>query len=290
MAYISVFRSKSGEQQVFEAYDSMMKVWPVPYEDRYVETKLGITHVIVSGPPTASPIVLIHAYYASAASWYRNAGQLSEHYRVYNIDVIGDPNKSKPCKPIRKAEEFIQWLNEVMDKLHLEKAVFIGNSVGAFHILNFAMHLPDRVRKIVLIGPAATFMKIPSFYYHTFPGGMTGWPFLVRHAIGWIENGAPLDPPFKRLFYLMMRYGKSANQVFPFVFGDNQLEKVNIPTLLLYGDNECIYNIDLAAKRATQLMKNIKVKVIPGANHLTAVSNPEATNNAILDFLKEPNN
>jgi len=290
MDYISVFRSKSGEQHVLEAYDAIMKVWPVPYQELYVETKLGVTHIIVSGPATASPVVLVHAYYASAASWYRNIEQLSEHYCVYSIDIIGDPNKSKPYKPIRKAEEFIHWFNEVMDKLNLEKSVFIGNSVGAFHILNFAMHAPDRVRKLVLIGPAATFLKINHFYYHTFPGGITGWPFLVRHAIRWIENGAQLDPLFKRLFYLMMRYGKSVNRVFPIVFSDDQLEKVNIPTLLLYGDKECIYNIGLAAKRATQLMKNIKVEIIPEANHLTAVSNPEATNNAMHHFLKETNN
>jgi pimeloyl-ACP methyl ester carboxylesterase len=289
MDYTSVFRSKSGENQVLEAYDSIMKVWPVPYQELYVETKLGVTHINVSGPSTASPVVLVHAYYASAASWYRNAVQLSEYYRVYTIDVIGDPNKSKPYKPIRKAEEFIQWLNEVMDKLHIEKAVFIGNSVGAFHILNFAMHAPDRIQKMVLIGPAATFLKINSFYYHTFPGGMTGWPFLVRHAIGWIENGASLDPQFKRLFYLMMRYGKSVNQVFPFVFSNDQLEKVNITTLLIYGDKECIYNIDQAANRAIHLMKNVQVEIVPNANHLTAVSNPEATNNAILNFLKETN-
>jgi len=174
-----------------------------------------------------------------------------------------------------------------MDKLHLDKAVFIGNSVGAFHILNFAIHAPDRVQKMVLIGPAATFLKITPFYYHTFPGGITGWPFLVRHAIGWIENGAQLDSKFTRLFYLMMRYGKSINQVFPFVLSDDQLEKVNIPTLLIYGDKECIYNIDLAAKRATQLMKNIQAEIIPNANHLTAVSNPDTTNNAVINFLKD---
>ena len=287
MDYISVFRSRSGEKQVLEAYDSIMKVWPVPYEELYVETKLGATHVIVSGPATASPVVLVHAYYASAASWYRNVERLSEHYRVYSIDIIGDPNKSKPYKPIREAEEFIQWFNEVMDKLNLEKSVFIGNSVGAFHILNFAMHALDRVQKIVMIGPAATLLKIIPFYYHTFPGGITGWPFLVRHAIGWIENGTKLDPLFKRLFYLIMRYGKSVNQVFPFVFSDDQLGKMKTPTLLLYGDKECIYNIGLAVKRATQLIKNIKVEIIPEANHLTAVSNPEATNNAILNFLNE---
>jgi pimeloyl-ACP methyl ester carboxylesterase len=82
-----------------------------------------------------------------------------------------------------------------------------------------------------------------------------------------------------------MRYGKSVNQVFPFVFSDDQLVRLNLPTLLIYGERECIYDIQAAAKRAIRLMKNIKVEIIPQANHLTAVSNPGATNIAILKFL-----
>jgi len=283
--YLSVFRTKSGEKQVLEAYDSIIDTWPVPYEDLFIPTCLGNTHIIASGPEKARPIILIHAFYASAASWFQNVGSLSKSYRVYAVDIIGDPNKSKPHKPIRQLSEFVDWFNDVMNELHLDQADFIGNSVGAFHIMNFALHFPQRVRRMVLIGPAATFLKITPFYYHTFPGGITGWKFLVKHAIRWIENDAPLDPKFHMLFYLIMKYGKSANQVFPAVFTDEQLKRVHIPTLLIYGEKEVIYDYNLAIRRAEKYMQNIKTEIIRGGNHLNAVSQPELTNLAILNFL-----
>jgi pimeloyl-ACP methyl ester carboxylesterase len=283
--YLSVFRSKSCEKQVLEVYDSIIATWPVPYEDLFIPTCLGDTHIIASGPVKAQPIILIHAFYASAASWFQNVGSLSKSYRVYAMDIIGDPNKSKPIRPIRHLSDFVNWFDDVMNELHLDQADFIGNSVGAFHIINFALHAPQRVLRMILIGPAATFLKITPFYLHTFPGGMTGWTFLVKHAIRWIENGAPLDPKFHELFYLIMRYGKSANQVFPDVFTDDQLKQITTPTLLIYGEKEVIYDYSLAIKRAEQYMKNVKIEIIPGGNHLTAVSQPYFTDLAILNFL-----
>jgi len=283
--YLTVFRSKLGEKQVMQAYESIMNSWPVPYEDLFIPTRLGDTHVIASGPIDAPPIILIHAFYASGASWFQNVRSLSKSYRVYVVDIIGDPNKSKPTKPIRQLSDFIDWFNDVMNELHLIKADFIGNSVGAFHCMNFALNVPQRVKRMILIGPAATLHKITPFYIHTFPGGITGWTFLVKHAIKWIENKAPLNPDFHKLFYLIMKYGKSANQVFPRVFTDEQLQRISVPTLLIYGDHEVIYNYKLAIQRAEKFIQNVKIEIIPGGNHLTAVSQPDLTESAIINFL-----
>ena len=120
---------------------------------------------------------------------------------------------------------------------------------------------------------------------NTFPGGMTGWSLLVNHAVNWTENGTPFDPAWRKLFYLLLKYGKSANQVFPAIFSDQQLAQIKAPTLLLYGSREVIYDIDEATKRAKQFIPNIRTEIIPDANHITALSQPELTNEAILRFL-----
>jgi pimeloyl-ACP methyl ester carboxylesterase len=283
--YLSVFRSQSGEKLVMEAYDNLMADWSVPYEDLYLNSKLGITHIIVSGKTDAPPLFLIHAFFASAVSWYQNIKRLSADYRVYAIDIIGDPNKSKPFRPIRQLSFYVDWFKDLMDQLNLDRVDFIGNSVGAYHVANFALNEPERVRSMTLIGPASTFVNIPAFYLNTFPGGMTGWGFLVRHAVRWIENGVPLDPKFHRLFYLLLKYGKSANQVFPSVMTDEQLKRIQTPTLLIYGEKEVIYNYSLAIRRAENFLPEVKIEIIPGANHITGASQPELTNDAILRFL-----
>jgi len=287
--YLRVFRNDDGEKQVLAVYDSLIEGTGIAYEESYVTTRLGSTHIIISGSKEKPPVILIHAFYATAASWYQNLKILSEHFSVYTVDVIGDPNKSKPNKLIRKLSDFVDWFHDFMNELHLEQADFIGNSVGAFHIANFALHSPERVRRMILIGPAGTFKQIMAFYLHTFPGGMTGWKFLVRHAVKWIENGVAFEPKFHQLFYLTLKYGKSANQVFPSVFTDEELLKIQTPTLLIYGDKEVIYNLRSATERAQKQMRNLKIKIIPGANHITAVSIAKMTNEAILEFLNDNN-
>ena len=60
-----------------------------------------MTHVIVSGPKDAPPLVLLHGYMATSAMWSPNIGDFSKDYRVYAIDVMGQPSKSIPAEPIR---------------------------------------------------------------------------------------------------------------------------------------------------------------------------------------------
>jgi pimeloyl-ACP methyl ester carboxylesterase len=285
--YLKVFRTESGRQKVFEAYDSIINSIGIEYQDIYLPTRLGETHIIKTGSDLNPPVILIHAYYASAASWYKNLKQLSGNFKVYNIDIIGDPNKSKPVKLIRQLSDFLNWFDDLMEGLKLESAIFIGNSVGAFHIVNYYLHSPHRVKKMVLIGPAATFRQIMPFYFHTFPGGMTGWSILVRHAVNWVENGVGFDPDFRKLFFLLLKYGKATNQVFPAVFSDEELKKVVIPTLIIYGERENVYNYKLAANRAQQFIKDLRVRIITKGNHLTAATNSELVNNEILDFLRD---
>jgi pimeloyl-ACP methyl ester carboxylesterase len=91
---------------------------------------------------------------------------------------------------------------------------------------------------------------------------------------------------WKKLFYLIFKCGVPTNQVFPIVFGSDQLKHINIPTLLIYGNRENIYNTELSIKYAQNAIENIKIEIIPGANHLTALTQPTLTNEAILRFFE----
>lgn len=283
--HLTVFRNDYGKQLVFEAYDSIINSIGIQYQEIFLSTKLGETHIITTGQDKNPPLVLIHAYYASAASWYKNLKLFSENFKVYNVDIIGDPNKSRPLKVIRQLGDFVDWFEDLMKGLGLDNAFFIGNSVGAYHIMNYYLHFPQRVNKMVLIGPAATFRQIMPFYFHTFPGGMTGWSPLVKHAVNWVENGVRFDEEFRKLFYLLLKHGKATNQVFPTVFKDEDLKRVIAPTMIVYGEKENIYNYTLAIDRAKKLIKNLKVRIIKDGNHITAATNFKEVNNEIIAFL-----
>src|SRR5512143_1407210 len=114
---LPVFTSPEGKTEVMCAYQAILDRWPVPYEELTISTCFGETHVIASGPENAQPVVLLHALLATATSWYRNVEALSQTYRVYAIDIIGEGNKSCPVKPITSLDDFLQWFTELIDGL-----------------------------------------------------------------------------------------------------------------------------------------------------------------------------
>ena len=91
---VSVFRSSNAKTEYYAAYEAMLKKWPVPCQELYIPTRFGDTHVIASGSQAAPPLVLLHSAGSGSVQWFRNVEPLSQHYRTYAIDVIGEVNKS----------------------------------------------------------------------------------------------------------------------------------------------------------------------------------------------------
>jgi pimeloyl-ACP methyl ester carboxylesterase len=294
--FIPVFTSPDGETEVMCAYQAIIDKWPVAYQDLTISTSFGKTHIVASGPDDAPPVVLLHALLATATSWYRNVEALSQSYRVYAVDVIGEGNKSRPIKPIKSMDDFLHWFIELIDGLGIDTLYLVGNSYGGFTGAYYAMKLPQRIRKLVLIGPAATIYAMRPFYMHMFiPKAIYGFfPQLpgmerVMHSsVGWMHNGLPRDPLWEPVFYRSMIYGGLINQVFPRVYSKEEFAQIQVDVLLILGEKEAIYNdLQSAVRSAQQLIPNVEVVLIPEAHHVAAVANPEKVNQQLLRFFAE---
>jgi non-heme chloroperoxidase len=66
----------------------------------------------------------------------------------------------------------------------------------------------------------------------------------------------------------------------------NDLKKMDVPTLLLHGDDDQIVPIEAAAARAVKLLKNAKLKVYPGGSHGICSTEKEQVNQDLLEFIK----
>jgi pimeloyl-ACP methyl ester carboxylesterase len=290
---ISVFRSPEGEAQFFAAYEAVLKLWPVPYEELFIPTRFGDTHVIASGAKDASPLILIHPAGGGGVIWIRNVGPLSQHYRTYAIDTISESNKSKLSRPIsmrHQKQDFADWMKDLLDGLHIERANIVGNSFGGFVTLNTALFLPERVKKIILISPAATFVPIPAWAWHFMPangiGPLIGSKQILLYPYKWIWQDFPKEEPMEQLRATSALTGRPRHWS-PTVFSDEELKKINTPVLLLIGDHEVIYKPEDAIRRATQLVAGLRAEIIPNANHIAEYTAADWVNAKILEFFAE---
>jgi pimeloyl-ACP methyl ester carboxylesterase len=281
---ISIFRSPGIKAEYDAAYAEALKLWPVPYDDFYISTRFGDTHVIASGSKEASPVVLFHPAGCGAPIWCRNTGLLSQHYRIFAVDVMGEVNKSIPTRRIESRQELADWIEDLFDGLRIRSADIVGNSFGGFLTLNTALLLPQRVKKIVLISPAATFAQMWSWWWYFFPAYGTGSKPLLRRAYAWIWQGFPVDEAIARLRQISS-LGGIPKHIPPVVFSEEELRKINFPILLLIGDHEVIYNPQHVIQRANSLVTSLKAEIVPNANHNAQYTAPDFVNAKILDFL-----
>ena len=293
---IPIFTSTRGEDAVMRAYGAVMDAWPIDYEELDVATSFGDTHVIAGGPHDGPPVVLLHALFATATAWYRNIEALSQRYRTYCVDVIGEANESTPTRPITSMDDFLQWFTELVDGLGIDTLYLVGNSYGGFTAAYYAMKLPERVRKLVLIGPASTIHPMRPFMVHMFvPKGLymaapwlPGSGRVMSAGVDWMHAGLAPDPLWAPLFVETMKNGRLINRVFPRVYTKDELAEISAPVLLILGDREVIYgDLDEAIRAGKDMIPDVEVAVIPDAHHITALAQPDAVNHELLRFFAE---
>jgi len=288
---ISVFRSPKGEAEYLAAYDLILKHWPVPYEELYIPTCLGDTHIIASGLREGTPLILLHPSGAGATIWCRNVGQLSQLFRTYAVDTIGEPNKSILTHPISRShqrQQFAAWIRDLFDGLQIDKAHLVGNSFGGFLALNTVLEIPARIKKAVLISPAATFIPIWSWSWHFMPsigvGRLTGSRRALLRPYKWIWQSLPVDDNIAKLRTLTAIEGRHRHWS-PSVFNDSELRKIQTPLLLLVGDHEVIYKPSKVIEKALRTVPGLRAEIIPNANHNAEYTAAEAVNQKIVSFL-----
>lgn len=284
------FRSPDIERTYLAAYAETLALWPAPFTELTVSTPFAETHVIASGPESGSAVVLLHATGMSSTVWFPNAGDLSQKHRTYAIDVVNEPGRTRQTRILRNPADCAAWLSAVFDELQITRASLIGSSNGGWHSINLALQMPERVQKLVLLAPAASLLpfSLPTYlllrllpYLPVKPGG--------KRVLAMYLPGSDVDPRFARQFDLGVRgfrYANPRKSIFPRPYTDDQLRALSVPTLLLIGDRERIYDPRKALQRATRFVPQIETELIPGAGHILGMQVPEVVNQRLLAFLQ----
>src|ERR1017187_2075541 len=95
-------------------------------------------------------VVLLHGLGANAGIWAANIGPLSAQYRVIAPDQIGFGHSDKPLIDYKIAT-FVDFLYGFMQGQKIAKATLVGNSLGGWIAVEFAIQHPEMVEKLVLV-------------------------------------------------------------------------------------------------------------------------------------------
>lgn len=283
----SIYKSPEVEARLMEMYDARLAEWPVPYESVLVDTAYGKVHVIISGPEDAPPVLLLHASGVAGWSWLYNVEELSQHYRTYAIDTLGDAGKSVlndiDTYP-RDGQAQSDLYTEITKELGVERAYVVGASEGGFIGTNYALYAPERVEKLALLGPmgyAGTNASVLRIMLAQF------FPLkpVQENTFRWAFGDNPkLDEAFGDWFRMLMA-GVFPSKARPTAFAAEQLQSLEVPVLLVLGEEDNLVGDPENARALAQGIPDLRVEVLD-TGHLIGVEQPEQVNALILEFFE----
>ena len=150
----SIYKTEKAKEEILRLYDERLQACNIDYEDIYVDTFAGRTHIIATGDKSYPPLIILHGINAGAPMALESIKGLNKQYRIYAIDTVGQSTKSAETRLPMQGGDYGKWIAEVMNKIGIEKAFFIGVSFGAFLLQKVMGYYPERILKGIFVVPA----------------------------------------------------------------------------------------------------------------------------------------
>ncbi len=251
------------------------------------------------------PVVFSHGWPLSADAWEDQMIFLAGHgYRCIAHDRRGHGRSDQPWTG-NEMDTYADDLATLVDNLDLENAVFVGHSTGGGEVARYiGRHGTKRVAKTALIGAVPPLMlKTPAN-----PGGLPMEAFdeirdgVIRDRSQFFKDlsipfyganrpGSDISQGLKDSFWLQgMMCGHRAAYECIKAFSETDftedLKKIDVPTLILHGDDDQIVPIADSALLSATLVEPSTLRTIPGAPHGMCSTHKLRINEELLAFLQ----
>jgi len=265
-----IYTSPKGQQLVEDRYRQFLKYWTAPNQQFHVPTRHGDTFVIASGDESAPPLVLLHGSAANSSSWMGDVGHWAKRFRVYAVDVIGEPGLSAPTRPPLHSDAYALWLDDVLNALDVQRASLVGVSLGGWVALDYATRRSERVQSIALISPAGVGrQKIGILFKVAFFKLFGSWGTKkLREAILGRppENPTPAVQKLLEFVALIHQNFRPRRGKVP-VFSDAALAKLTMPVLAIVGARDVMLDSKGTKRRLERNSKASEVRYLDEAGH-----------------------
>ena len=255
---------------------------------------------------TGEPVLFSHGWPLSADAFEDQMFFLAERgYRCIAHDRRGYGRSSQPWSG-NDMDTYADDLATLVEALKLKDAVHVGHSTGGGEVARYiARHGSKRVAKAVLIGAVPPLMLktdknpggLAKKVFNDIRGGVVSdrSKFFKNLAVpfyGYNRSGAKVSEGALESFWLQgMLCGFPAAYFCIKAFSETDqyedLKRIDVPTLVIQGDDDQIVPFDNAGKLQAELIKNAQLKVYKGAPHGLCTTEKEKVNADLLAFINE---
>ena len=251
------------------------------------------------------PIIFSHGWPLSADAW---DGQMlflgQQGYRVIAHDRRSH-GRSDQTWDGNDMDTYADDLAELIAALDLRDIVLVGHSTGGGEVAHYiGRHGTARVAKAVLVGAVPPLMlktaanpgglpieTFDGFRKSVFDNRSQYYQDLTLPFYGYNRAGAKISEAVRESFWLQGMMGGIKGQYdcikqFSEVDYTEDLKKMNVPTLIVHGDDDQIVPIGAAALRSSKIAPQATLKVYPGAPHGIPTTHQDQFNTDLLAFIR----
>jgi len=254
---------------------------------------------------TGQPIVFSHGWPLSADAFEDQMLFLADHgYRCIAHDRRGHGRSSQPWTG-NNLDTYANDLAELVEELELRDAIHIGHSTGGGEVTRYIARFgTSRVAKVVLISAIPPLLVktpanpngIPIEIFNQLRAAVQAdrsqfWNEFAMQFYGYNRPGAKISEGVRESFWLQSMMAGLPNvyqciKAFSETDQHEDLKKIDVPTLIIHGDDDQVVPYPLAAPIQAKLIKNATLKTYKGAPHGLCTTLKDRVNQDLLDFIK----
>ncbi len=245
----------------------------------------------VDGAADKPVLVLSNSIATDLGMWDRQVPELAEHFHVVRYDMRGHGESGVPAGAY-SLDRLGRDVLELLDSLGIERAHFLGLSLGGFVGQWLGIHAPERIDRLILsntasyLGPAARWDEAINAVLEAEGMQETAERFLRNwFPIRLLEEGSAVVEPFRTTLLATDRQGLAGSYA---VVRDTDMRRtialITSPTLIIAGEHDPVTTVSHSESMA-KTIPGARLRIIPAA-HMTHIEFPSEFMEAVLNFLR----